>query len=131
MWTPSAAVPTPGSARHYRPAGLNAEPRLGGTDSLRKPFLTAFAAHEDITRAFEQVFQEHIPGAKGWSHPTVSDTGHFLREQQLDLLFETVLGLGRQQLPTHPAPSTHPAPTQENPCLRDSGVCSTAGESPC
>lgn len=65
-----------------------------GLTTFDKPFLTAFAAHEDITRAFEQVFQQHIPGAKGWGHLTVPDAGHFLQEQQPDLLVEAILSLG-------------------------------------
>ncbi|MEU6177359.1 haloalkane dehalogenase [Streptomyces coeruleorubidus] len=64
-----------------------------GLTAFEKPFLTAFAAHEDITRAFEQVFQEHIPGAKGRGHLTVPDAGHFLQEQQPDLLVEAILDL--------------------------------------
>ncbi|KKD03891.1 hypothetical protein [Streptomyces sp. WM6386] len=64
-----------------------------GLSAFEKPFLTTFAAHEDITRAFEQVVQEHIPGARDRSRPTVPDAGHFLQQQQPDLLVEAILSL--------------------------------------
>jgi haloalkane dehalogenase len=65
-----------------------------GLAAFEKPFLTAFAEHDDVTRAFEQIFQARVPGAKGRDHLTAPDAGHFLQEQQPDLLVDAILSLG-------------------------------------
>ncbi|MFJ8002655.1 hypothetical protein ACIQ7D_37090 [Streptomyces sp. NPDC096310] len=65
-----------------------------GLAAFDKPVLTAFAEHEDITRIYEQVFQTRVPGAQGRNHMTIPDAGHFLQEQQPDLLVEAILDLG-------------------------------------
>ncbi|MEV0220079.1 haloalkane dehalogenase [Streptomyces sp. NPDC050704] len=65
-----------------------------GLAAFEKPFLTAFADHEDITLTYEQLFQARVPGARGRDHVTVPDAGHFLQEQQPDLLVDALLGLG-------------------------------------
>ncbi|GGZ68434.1 hypothetical protein [Streptomyces bluensis] len=65
-----------------------------GLAAFERPFLTAFADHEDITRAFERILQARIPGARKQDHVTVPDAGHFLQEQQPDLLVDTILSLG-------------------------------------
>ncbi|MGP4084820.1 alpha/beta fold hydrolase [Streptomyces sp. KR55] len=65
-----------------------------GLAAFDKPFLTAFAEHEDITRAFERSLQTRVPGAQGRDHVKVPDAGHFLQEQQPDLLVDAILSLG-------------------------------------
>lgn len=65
-----------------------------GLEAFDKPFLTAFAEHDEGMRPFEQMLQARIPGAKGQNHVTVPDAGHFLQEQQPDLLVKTILSLG-------------------------------------
>jgi haloalkane dehalogenase len=65
-----------------------------GLEAFDKPFLTAFAEHEQISRPFEGILQARVPGAKGQNHVTVPDAGHFLQEQQPDLLVEAILNLG-------------------------------------
>jgi haloalkane dehalogenase len=64
-----------------------------GLAAFEKPFLTAFAEHEDITRSFERIFQSRVPGAQGRDHVTVPAAGHFLQEQQPDLLVDAILSL--------------------------------------
>jgi haloalkane dehalogenase len=64
-----------------------------GLAAFEKPFLTAFAEHEDITRSFERIFQSGVPGAQGREHVTVPAAGHFLQEQQPDLLVDAILSL--------------------------------------
>lgn len=64
-----------------------------GLESYDRPFLTAFAEHEDVTRAFEAMFQTRVPGAAGRTHLTVPASGHFLQEHQPDLLVEAILSL--------------------------------------
>jgi haloalkane dehalogenase len=64
-----------------------------GLAAFDKPFVTAFADHEDVTRGFEGLFQTQVAGAAGQAHITVPDAGHFLQEHQPDLLVETILKL--------------------------------------
>ncbi|WP_017584121.1 haloalkane dehalogenase [Nocardiopsis valliformis] len=64
-----------------------------GLTAFDKPFLTAFAEHEDITLAFERPFQDHVPGAQGRDHVKVPNAGHFLQEQQPELLVDVILSL--------------------------------------
>jgi haloalkane dehalogenase len=58
-----------------------------------RPFVTAFADQEDVTRFFEPLFQTRIPGAAGQTHVTVTNAGHFLQEHAADELIALVLGL--------------------------------------
>lgn len=47
-----------------------------------KPFLTAFADGDPITRGGDRFWQEHVPGAKGQNHVTIKDAGHFVQEDK-------------------------------------------------
>lgn len=47
-----------------------------------KPFLTAFSDSDQITKGGDRIFQRLIPGAKGQSHTTIADAGHFLQEDK-------------------------------------------------
>jgi len=47
-----------------------------------KPFLTAFADGDPITRGGERVLQAAIPGARGQAHTTIAGAGHFLQEDR-------------------------------------------------
>ena len=64
-----------------------------GLDAYDRPFVTAFADEEDITRFFEPLFQERVPGARGRKHPTIPNAGHFLQEHAPEQLVEIILGL--------------------------------------
>lgn len=64
-----------------------------GLSSYDRPFVTAFADKEDITRFFEPLFQERIPGAQGRTHPTIPGAGHFLQEHAPDQLVDIILEL--------------------------------------
>jgi haloalkane dehalogenase len=64
-----------------------------GLERYDRPFVTAFAEQEDVTRMFEPLFQERVPGAQGRMHPTIPDAGHFLQEHAPDRLVEIILGL--------------------------------------
>jgi haloalkane dehalogenase len=69
----------------------------GAWEGLRaydKPFVTAFAEHEDVTRTFESVFQSQVAGARGQTHVIVPAAGHFLQEQQPEILVDLVLRVG-------------------------------------
>lgn len=45
-----------------------------------KPFLTAFADSDPITRGGDKFFQEYVPGAKGQKHTTIKNAAHFVQE---------------------------------------------------
>jgi len=47
-----------------------------------KPFLTAYSDADPPTRGWDAVFTEHIPGARGQNHTTITGAGHFVQEQQ-------------------------------------------------
>jgi len=44
------------------------------------PFLVAFSDSDPITRAMGPVLAQHVPGAAGLAHPTITGAGHFLQE---------------------------------------------------
>lgn len=48
--------------------------------AFKKPFLTAFSDHDQVTAGGEKVLQKLIPGAKGQAHTTIKGGGHFLQE---------------------------------------------------
>jgi haloalkane dehalogenase len=64
-----------------------------GLERYDRPFVTAFADQEDVTRFFEPIFQEAVPGARGRQHVTIPNAGHFLQEHAPDRLVEVILGL--------------------------------------
>ena len=72
------------------PAGMLVE-AWGGLRSFDRPFVTAYADNEDVTRYFEGVFQERVPGAVDQTHVTVPDAGHFLQEHAPELLVDVIL----------------------------------------
>lgn len=51
-----------------------------------KPFLTAYSDGDPATRGWETVFSEHVPGAAGQPHTTITGAGHFSPEQQSERL---------------------------------------------
>jgi haloalkane dehalogenase len=65
-----------------------------GLEHFDRPFVTAFADHENVTSFFEPQFRQRVPGAAGQRHVTVPNAGHFLQEHAPELLVETVLGIG-------------------------------------
>lgn len=48
----------------------------------KKPFLTAFSDGDPITRGGYRFWQENVPGAKGQSHTTIKNAGHFIQEDK-------------------------------------------------
>jgi haloalkane dehalogenase len=45
-----------------------------------RPFVTAFADGDPITRGGDKQLQRRIPGTKGQAHTTIKNAGHFLQE---------------------------------------------------
>jgi haloalkane dehalogenase len=48
---------------------------------------------ENITRVFEPLMQQRIPGARGRNHITVPNRRHFVQEHQPQLLVDVILQL--------------------------------------
>ena len=48
----------------------------------KETFLTAFSDDDPITRGGDRLSQEIVPGAKGQSHKTIRDAGHFVQEDK-------------------------------------------------
>lgn len=57
------------------------------------PFLTAFSDRDPSTRAWERVFRERIPGARGQPHVVIREAGHFVQEEQGEVLAAVLLAL--------------------------------------
>ena len=51
-----------------------------------KPFLCTFSDSDPITRGVDAIFRRKVPGAKGQNHVTIPNAGHFLQEDQGELL---------------------------------------------
>ena len=47
-----------------------------------KPFLTTFSDKDPSTRGGDRLWQQHVPGAQGQAHVTISNAGHFLQEDK-------------------------------------------------
>jgi haloalkane dehalogenase len=60
-------------------------------ESWEKPFLTAFADQDPVTRAGYKQFQDRIPGAKGQPHRTVKNASHFLQEDTSSEIAEIII----------------------------------------
>ena len=67
-----------------------------GLAQYDRPFVTAFADGEDVTRVFEALLQAGVAGAAGQPHVTVPDAGHFLQEHAPDQLVGIILDLVRR-----------------------------------
>jgi haloalkane dehalogenase len=56
-----------------------------------KPFLTAFAEHEIVTRDGEKIFQKNVPGAKNQPHVTIKDASHFIQDDKGEELAQLII----------------------------------------
>jgi haloalkane dehalogenase len=60
-------------------------------EKFEKPFLTAFADGDPVTAGMEVLLQKRIPGARNRTHPTIANAGHFLQEDQGEVVAAEVL----------------------------------------
>lgn len=60
-------------------------------ETWEKPFLTAFADSDPITRGGDRGFQQRVPGAEGRQHRTIEQAGHFLQEDKGEELAELLI----------------------------------------
>jgi haloalkane dehalogenase len=56
-----------------------------------RPFGTSFSDSDPVTAGLEKPLQERIAGAKGVEHVTIEGAGHFLQEEQGELVAEKML----------------------------------------
>ena len=56
-----------------------------------KPFLTAFSDSDPITAGGDKIMQKLIPGTQGQQHTIIKNGGHFLQEDQSEVLANVVL----------------------------------------
>lgn len=59
-------------------------------EAFEKPFLTAFSDQDPITRGGDARLQERIPGARGQTHVTIKNAGHFLQEDQPEEIADVI-----------------------------------------
>jgi haloalkane dehalogenase len=62
-------------------------------EKWRGPLVTAFSDSDPTTKAWEQVFQERVPGAAGQPHVEIAGAGHFVQEEQGPALAAVITGL--------------------------------------
>jgi haloalkane dehalogenase len=55
-------------------------------EGFTKPVLTCFSDSDAVTKGGEQMFIERMPGAKGQPHRIIANAGHFLQEDQPEVL---------------------------------------------
>jgi haloalkane dehalogenase len=74
------------------PANRAAWEALSGSEL---PFLVAFSDSDPITGGMAPILRKVIPGARGLTHPTIVDAGHFLQEdagEELALVVADFIG---------------------------------------
>lgn len=65
-------------------------------ERFEKPFLTAFSDQDPSTKAWERVFRERVPGARGQPRIEIQGAGHFVQEEQGGALAGALLSLMRR-----------------------------------
>jgi haloalkane dehalogenase len=65
-------------------------------ESFTRPFVTAFSDNDPVTVGEEVAMQTRIPGARGQSHFTITDAGHFLQEDAPSQLAGIILDVMRK-----------------------------------
>lgn len=64
-------------------------------EQWHKPFVTAFSDSDPTTRDWAGVFQRRVPGAAGSEHPVIAGAGHFVQEEQGEVLAAVILDVLR------------------------------------
>ncbi len=65
-------------------------------ERFEKPFLTCFSDSDAVTKGGEAIFQARVPGAKGRNHVIVPQAGHFLQEDQPEMLANLIDGFMKE-----------------------------------
>jgi len=56
-----------------------------------RPFLTSFSDSDPVTAGQEKILQERVAGAKGVDHVTIRGAGHFLQEEQGEVVAQAMI----------------------------------------
>ena len=62
-------------------------------ERFTQPVVTAFSVADPGTKAWERVFRERIPGARGQPHVEIANAGHFIQEEGSEPLSRVLLDL--------------------------------------
>ena len=68
-------------------------------EKFEGPFVTAFSDSDPSTKAWEPVFQERVPGARGQAHCEIAAAGHFVQEEKGEYLAAVLIELQRKMYP--------------------------------
>jgi haloalkane dehalogenase len=71
-------------------------------EQFTRPVVTAFSVADPGTKAWERVFRERIPGARGQPHIEIASSGHFIQEEGSVPLSGALLALLDRQYGTSP-----------------------------
>ncbi len=73
------------------PEAINNQKAWQKFSQWQKPVLTLFGDSDPITKGGEAFFQKMIPGCKGQPHEIIPQGGHFIQEDQGELLAEKMV----------------------------------------
>jgi len=62
-------------------------------EGFTRPVVTAFSVSDPGTKAWQRVFRERIPGARGQPHIEIANAGHFIQEEGSEPLSGALLDL--------------------------------------
>jgi haloalkane dehalogenase len=71
-------------------------------EEFTRPVVTAFSTGDPSTKAWERVFRERIPGARGQPHIEIPNAGHFVQEDGSEALSSALLALLERQYGPQP-----------------------------
>lgn len=64
-------------------------------DHWQRPLLTLFASDDAVSQGGEKAWQMRVPGARDQPHEIIPDAGHFLQEDQPELVCQKVIAFMR------------------------------------
>lgn len=73
------------------PASIPNQKAWSVLTKLEKPFLTLFSDKDPIMKGLDKFLQNLIPGTKGQPHSTIEGAGHFLQEEEGELIATRML----------------------------------------
>jgi haloalkane dehalogenase len=74
-------------------------------ETFDRPVLTLFGDGDPVTRGWDKLIQNRIPGARGWPHQTIAQVGHFSQEDAGPELAKAVIDF--VQISPGPKSRTH------------------------
>ncbi|WP_394220593.1 haloalkane dehalogenase [Alteromonas gracilis] len=68
----------------------------GKLKQFDKPFMTAFGDSDPVTKGGDKIFQKLVPGCEGMPHTVIENGGHFIQEDQGELLAKLLINFIQQ-----------------------------------